>query len=301
MKKILFLTIITIITTSAIGQELKCKVLLNYGQVQGANKELFDALKKSTEEFMNTTQFTELTFEQNEKIDCSLNLMVKSYEDGIVGCEMQIQTRRPVWGSSYSTPLLNLRDVAMKFAYHEFDAIQPTPTYDNNLSAILSYYAYIIIGYTLDSYQKFGGDNCFEKAENIVNISQSRSEPESEGWQTFDKNAIRYELIRNIMDERFRPYRQYFYEYHRLGLDVMSVNAANGRAKIAKGLNILMETNRLQPQSRIIISFLDAKKDEYVNIFAQEGTEAERDMAYDVLTAINPTSTNTYKKIKERE
>lgn len=299
MKKLFLLIALAVFVTSN-AQELRCVLTVRHQQVQGTNQQVFEALKKSAENFINNTRWTDLTFKPNERIDCSIGITVKSYENNIMDCEIQVQARRPVWGSNYNTPLLNFRDVTVKFAFQEFDALSITPTYDNNLVALLSYYAYIIIGYNLDSFQKLGGNQAFTQAENIVNISQSRTEPESAGWKAFDKSGKRYELINNLLDERFRKFREYFYDYHRLGLDVMSSNVANGRAKIAEGLQSAMDINRLQPQAQAITTFTDAKKDEIINIFAKQGTDEEKNKAYDIMTAINPTSSNMYEKIKEK-
>lgn len=300
MKRLYYFAIVLFVSLTTNAQELKCVVTVRSPQVQGTNQQVFEALKKSAEELMNNTRWTDLTYKLNERIDCSLGMTIKSYDNGIMDCEMQIQARRPVWGSNYNTTLLNLRDVSIKFAYQEFDPLTLNTTYDNNLVAVLAYYSYIIIGYSLDSFQKLGGNQAFTQAENIVNLSQSRTEPESAGWRAFDKSGKRYELINNLLDERFRKFREYFYDYHRLGLDVMSSNVANGRAKIAEGLQSVMEVNRLQPQAQAIITFTDAKKDEIINIFAKQGTDEEKNKVYDIMTAINPISSNMYEKIKEK-
>ena len=298
MKKI-FLLIAIGICLNINAAELKCNVTVNASQVQGTNKQIFESLKKQIEDLMNNTNWTDLTFAPNEKIDCSIGLVVKSVADNLFTCEMQIQARRPVWGSNYSTTLLNFRDQSVNFTYQEFQPFNITGTYDDNITAILAYYAYIIIGYSLDSFQKLGGTPYFNQAENIVNLSQNRTGTEGDGWKAFTKNNKRYELVNNLLDERFRKFREYYYDYHRLGLDAMTSNTDNARAKIAEGLPVLKEVNRMQPQALAIISFLDAKGDEFVNIFSKRGTDAEKNMAYDVLTAINPTGTNRYEAIKK--
>lgn len=299
MKKI-FLLITLVVSFMANAQELRCNITVNHQQVQGTNQQVFDALKKSVENLMNNTRWTDMTFKEEEKIDCSLGIIVKKYEDNIMTCEMQVQARRPVWGSNYNTPLFNFRDISVAFAYREFDDMTITPDYKNNLVALLAYYAYVIIGYDLDSFQKLGGSGAFAQAENIVTVSQSRSEPENTGWKAFEKNGKRYELISNLLDERFRKFREYFYDYHRLGLDMMSTNVVNARAKIADGLQSLMDVNRLQPQAQAIVVFVDTKKDEIVSVFAKHGTSDEIAKVYDIMTAVNPTSVNIYDKLKEK-
>ena len=300
MQKITLLLVMLSLSLAVRTQELKCTITVRHQQVQGTNTNVFEALKKSSEDLLNTTRWTNLTYKPEERIECSMSIVVKSYENGIMDCELLVQARRPVWGSNYNTTILNFRDPSVKFAYQDFDALIVNQSFDKNLVAILAYYSYVIIGYSLDSFQKLGGNDAFSQAENIVNISQSRSEPESAGWRAFDKNGKRYELINNLLDERFGKFRQYFYDYHRLGLDMMSSNVDNGRAKIAEGLTSLEEINRLQPQAQAIISFIDAKKEEIVSLFAKHGTDEERNRVYNIMTTVNPSASTVYEKIKEK-
>lgn len=300
MQKITLLLVMLSLSLAVRTQELKCTVTVRHQQVQGTNTNVFEALKKSSEDLLNTTRWTNLTYKPEERIECSMSIVVKSYENGIMDCELLVQARRPVWGSNYNTTILNFRDPSVKFAYQDFDALIVNQSFDKNLVAILAYYSYVIIGYSLDSFQKLGGNDAFSQAENIVNISQSRSEPESAGWRAFDKNGKRYELINNLLDERFGKFRQYFYDYHRLGLDMMSSNVDNGRAKIAEGLTSLEEINRLQPQAQAIISFIDSKKEEIVSLFAKHGTDEERNRVYNIMTTVNPSASTVYEKIKEK-
>ena len=214
MQKITLLLVMLSLSLAVRTQELKCTVTVRHQQVQGTNTNVFEALKKSSEDLLNTTRWTNLTYKPEERIECSMSIVVKSYENGIMDCELLVQARRPVWGSNYNTTILNFRDPSVKFAYQDFDALIVNQSFDKNLVAILAYYSYVIIGYSLDSFQKLGGNDAFSQAENIVNISQSRSEPESAGWRAFDKNGKRYELINNLLDERFGKFSQYFYDYH---------------------------------------------------------------------------------------
>jgi len=299
MKHIL-LSIAIIFSVSLQAQELRCNVTINSSKIPGTNKQIFETLQKALNDLMNNHRFTDMTFAENERIECTFGIIVNQYEDNMFLCEMQVQSRRPVWGSSYSTTLLNFRDPSVNFTYFEFDPLFiNTNSLDNNLTAIMAYYAYIIIGLDLDSYQKFGGTPAFSMAEQIVNSSQSRSGSEGDGWRAFDKNGKRYELISNLVDERFRKFREFFYNYHRLGLDNMTTNIANARAKIAEGLSVLKEINRLRPQSQLIVSFFDAKADELVNIFAKHGTEKEKESVHQILTDLNPTNSNLYNRIKQ--
>ena len=281
------------------AQELKCTVTVNSDQIEGSNKQVFETLKTAIEEYMNQNRWTNMTFAEHEKIECSMLLVVKAVQDNLYLCEMTLQSRRPVYGSTFTTPLLNFRDENFTFSYQEFDRIEwQQNTFSTNLTAMLAYYCYLIIGHDLDSFQRLGGTPCFQQCEQIVTLCQSVSmdDKEQKGWTAFNSNRNRYALINNLLDEAFKKYRNYYYEYHRLGLDEMSANVTNGRARIAEGMPVLKEAYRARPATYVINTFLDAKSQELVDIFSK-GTDKEKKTVYDILTDIDPTRQSTYDKI----
>lgn len=281
------------------AQELNCTVTVNSDQIQGTNKEIFNTLKQSIEEFVNTLRWTNMTFQDKERIECSMLLVVKSIQDGIFNCEFTCQSRRPVYGTSYSTPTLNFKDNNFVFTYQEYDRLDyQQSTFTTNLTALLAYYCYLIIGYDMDSFSKLGGTPCFQACEQIVTAAQSASldNSESAGWKAFESNRNRYALINNLMDEAFKKYRSFYYDYHRHGLDEMVNNVANGRARIAKDINVLKEAYNARPATYVINAFLDAKAEELVNLFKQ-GTSEEKKMVYELLMDIDPTRQSTYDEI----
>lgn len=281
------------------AQELNCTVTVNSDQIQGTNKEMFNTLKQSIEEFVNTLRWTNMTFQDKERIECSMLLVVKSIQDGIFNCEFTCQSRRPVYGTSYSTPTLNFKDNNFVFTYKEYDRLDyQQSTFTTNLTALLAYYCYLIIGYDMDSFSKLGGTPCFQACEQIVTAAQSASldNSESAGWKAFESNRNRYALINNLMDEAFKKYRTFYYDYHRHGLDEMVNNVANGRARIAKDINVLKEAYNARPATYVINAFLDAKAEELVNLFKQ-GTSEEKKMVYELLMDIDPTRQSTYDEI----
>lgn len=304
-KKYLFVAVMMTMMsmTNIQAQELNCTVTINSDQIQGTNKAVFDQLQQSITEFINNNRWTNLTFAQNEKIECSMMIIVNAVQDNVYACEMQLQSRRPVYGSSYNSPLINFRDNNFVFTYQEFDRIEHQQnTFTTNLTAMLAYYCYLILGIDFDSYSRLGGTPFFQQCEQIVTMAQSASlqTGEQSGWRAFDSNRNRYALINNLMDEAFKKYREFFYEYHRLGLDEMSQNVANARARIANGIPVLREANRARPATYVINTFLDAKSDELVNIF-QRGTDAEKKQVYELLMDIDPTRQNTYEKITAKQ
>ncbi len=296
------LTIIVALLASVYlsAQELNCTVTINSDQIEGSNKQIFNTLKTSIEEYMSQNRWTNMSYAEHEKIECSMLIVVQKMEDNLFTCEMTLQSRRPVYGTTYTTPLLNFKDNSFTFTYQEYDRIEwQQNQFTTNLTAMLAYYCYLIIGHDQDSFQRLGGTPYFQQCEEIVNMCQSASMDNSEqrGWLAFESNKNRYALINNLLDEAFKKYRNYYYEYHRLGLDEMSGNVTNGRARIAEGMPVLKEAFRARPATYVINTFLDAKADELVDIFSK-GTDKEKKAVYELLMDIDPTRQNTYEKIQ---
>lgn len=283
------------------AQELNCTVTINTDAIEGSNKQIYETLKASIEEYVNHNKWTNMTYAEHEKIECSMLLVVKSRAEDLFLCDMTLQCRRPVYGTTYTTPLINFVDRNFNFAYQEYDRIEhQQDNFSTNLSAMLAYYCYLIIGHDQDSFQRLGGTPFFQQCEQIVNTCQSVSmgEQEQRGWLAFESNRNRYALTNNLIDEAFKKYRNYYYEYHRLGLDEMSNNVANGRARIAQGMPVLREAYRARPATYVINTFLDAKADELVDIF-RKGTDKEKKEVYEILMDIDATRQETYERIKE--
>lgn len=281
------------------AQELKCTISINSEQVQGSNKAVFTTLQQSMEEFVNTQRWTNMTFQEKERIECSMMIVVKSVQDNMFVCEFTCQSRRPVFGTTYTTPTLNIKDENFTFTYQEYDRMEfQTNTFTSNLTALVAYYCYLIIGHDMDSFAKLGGTPYFQVCEDIVTSAQSASLDNAEmvGWKAFESNRNRYALTNNLMDEAFKKYRAYYYDYHRHGLDEMVNNVANGRARIAKDIKVLKEAYNARPATYLVGTFLDAKSDELVNIF-KSGTAEEKKMVYELLMDIDPTRQDTYENI----
>lgn len=281
------------------AQELKCNISINSEQVQGSNKAVFTTLQQSMEEFVNTQRWTNMTFQEKERIECSMMIVVKSVQDNMFVCEFTCQSRRPVFGTTYTTPTLNIKDANFTFTYQEYDRMEfQHNTFTSNLTALVAYYCYLIIAHDMDSFAKLGGTPYFQICEDIVTSAQSASLDNAEmvGWKAFESNRNRYALTNNLMDEAFKKYRAYYYDYHRHGLDEMVNNVANGRARIAKDIKVLKEAYNARPATYLVGTFLDAKSDELVNIF-KSGTADEKKMVYELLMDIDPTRQDTYENI----
>lgn len=299
MRHIVAILALIAMSIAMTAQELKCTISINSEQVQGSNKAVFTTLQQSMEEFVNTQRWTNMTFQEKERIECSMMIVVKSVQDNMFVCEFTCQSRRPVFGTTYTTPTLNIKDANFTFTYQEYDRMEFQPnTFTSNLTALVAYYCYLIIGHDMDSFAKLGGTPYFQVCEDIVTSAQSASLDNAEmvGWKAFESNRNRYALTNNLMDEAFKKYRAYYYDYHRHGLDEMVNNVANGRARIAKDIKVLKEAYNARPATYLVGTFLDAKSDELVNIF-KSGTADEKKMVYELLMDIDPTRQDTYENI----
>ncbi|MDR1698608.1 MAG: DUF4835 family protein [Prevotellaceae bacterium] len=294
MKKI-FCLLSFIFCLAAQAQELNCRVSVNSSKLQGTNTQVFETLEKALTEFMSERRWTEYQYTPEERIDCSIMITVDEMpNDNTFGASLQIQARRPVFGSTYMSPLINMQDENFKFVYNEFEPIEFNEnTFGTNLSSVMAFYAYYIIGMYSDSFSKMGGTAVFRKAENIVTQAQSTTE---DGWKAYEGKRNRYDIIQSIVDDRVRRFREFYYEYHRLGLDEMGGNMNNARAAILKSMEALREVNKLMPASLTLQMFFDAKNEEIVGIFSG-GTPAEKTTVFALLKEVNIAQLSKYQEI----
>ena len=300
-RKLIHIIALLVCSLAIHSQELRCTVSINRDQVPSANQQTFQTLEQAITELMNTTKWTNLTFAEHERIDCQLMIVCKSVsETGLYTCEATIQASRPVYNTTYTSPLLNLKDKNFSFTWNMEPLNVQLTTFEANLPSMLAYYAYLILGYDADSYQRMGGTPYFQQCENIITLCQTASmeSVEQVGWQAFERNANRYSLCNNLLDEAFASIRQYYYEYHRLGLDEMANNVSNGRARIANGMKALKDSGKARMKNDILTVFLDSKSDELILIF-QGGTDQEKDYVFNLLMELDPTRSDNYERIKQ--
>jgi hypothetical protein len=295
MKKIISLLSFVFCFLSVQAQELNCQVSVNSAQMQGTNTQIYKTLEESLTAFLNERRWTANEYLPEERIDCSIMMTINEQPtDNQFVAELQIQARRPVFGASYMSPLINMRDEQFTFTYNEFDPIEFSESnFGSNLSSVMAFYAYYIIGVYSDSFSRLGGSTAFLNAENIVNMAQSTSEV---GWQVMSSDGNRYDVIRTVTDERMRAFRNFYYEYHRQGIDEMSGNMANARANILKSMDALREVNRIEPSSLTLQMFFEAKNDEIVGIFSG-GMPAEKTTVFNLLKEVNIAQLNKYQEI----
>ena len=277
------------------AQELKANITLNTEKIQGTNTEVFDVLKSSLDEFINNTSWTEYEYEEQERIACNFSFVVESYaEDGSFECTLMVQSLRPIYGSSYSTPVFKYQDNDVKFKYMAYDRLEyKEDNLDNNLTAIIAFYAYLIIGLDMDTMGELGGTEFLNKAQNIASGAQSLG---GTGWQSSTSTRNRFTIIDDYMNTALISVRQMMYSYHRKGFDIMFREADKGRAEIAASLEMLQSGYQERPLSYFPKLFTEYKQEELINIFSQ-GPVKERKKVVEILTGINPSLTSSWDKI----
>lgn len=285
------------VSSACFGQELNCIVSINATQIQTSDRGIFKDMKTSIEQFMNGRKWTNDTYKNHEKINCSLLLTItKMPSIGSFTASVQVQSARPVYNTNYSTLVLNFADRDWEFEYIESLPLEYNDnTYTSNLTSMLAFYAYVILGFDYDTFSELGGTPYFQKALAVVNNAQQSNRP---GWQQLGSNRNRYWLIENINNPQMQDLRKAIYSYHRLGLDVYDKNPDQSRQTILQGLKDIKKVRDINPNAILLISFMDAKSKEIANIFSEGNIQVRRE-AYDLITTIDPTNNNLYSKIIE--
>ena len=251
------------------------------------------------EQFVNERQWTDLQFQKNERIVCSLNITVTKYirEENRFECTALIQANRPVFNSAYTSTLYNNRDENFHFEFKQFDQLNFTDeNVDNQLTALLAYYAYLIIGLDLDSFSPMGGSEILQQCMYLVNNAQNLGFP---GWKSFEDSRNRFAIINDYLDGAMSPFRQLQYDYYRKGLDEMANNAERGRSEISTALEEdLKKAHEDKPLSLLPQIWTDFKRDELVNIYKGKGTQKEKERIYELLMGINASQNSSWEKIK---
>jgi hypothetical protein len=302
MRKIVVLLLILTISINLYSQEFRCNVQVVSQQIQGTNKQVFQTLQNAIYEFMNNRVWTDHVYTMEERIECNMmfNITEQMSADEFKGT-LTIQATRPVYNTNYNTATLNFVDNNIRFRYVEFAPLEfDLNSHLSNLTSILSFYAYFVLGLDYDSFSLLGGSTYFNNAERIVLNAQNAAES---GWKPMDDIAHknRYWLVKDMIDSDYEPVRAFNYRYHRLGLDVMDEKIAEGRAEITNSLELLQQVYRKRPDPYMYLLRLvfDAKVDEIVNVYTESYPE-ERNRAHDILVEVDKPNANKYKTILEQ-
>jgi hypothetical protein len=299
MPRIILLFALIYCSLGAAGQEFRCNVSVSSSRVEGTYKQVFESMRTDIYEFMNNRKWSDHVFTTDERIECTIFIQITEQisADEFKGT-LQVQLNRPIFNSSYDSPLLNIKDNDLQFRYVEFQSMEFDETSNSNpLTNILAYYANILLGFDYDTFSPLGGTAYFQKARDIVNRSQNARE---KGWRAFEGNFNRFWLVENLTNKAYGPFRELLYRYHRLGLDVMADKPDIGRSEIADALKNMQRVYRSKPDTYVNRIFFDAKSDELVNVFSKGSTD-EKGRVMVILTECDPSNTGKYDKIMDQK
>ncbi len=291
------LIIFLIICSPAISraQEFMCQVTVNSPQVEGTDKKVFQTLQTELYEFVNNRKWTNYVYKTEERIEGSIMITVTDrISTDQFKAKVNIVLQRPVYKTSYNTNLLNLVDKDFDFKYVEFEPlIFSEDTYTSNLTSMVAYYLYVMLGLDADSYSKFGGTMYYEKARSVVNAAQNSPD---RGWKAFESLKNRYWLVENLLNNTYSLFRDGIYSYHRMGLDLMSENMELGRAGVTECLDEVQKINREKTGLYITQLFLDAKRDELINIYSQ-AAPMDKTKIINIMKEVDPANSSRYQQI----
>ena len=277
------------------AQELNCQISVLTPQIQASDKSIYDKLQTDLRDFMNNRKWTQDEFLNQERIECSIVITISErVSTDQFKANIQISSRRPVYHSSYNSPMFNHQDNDFTFRYVQDQLVEfDEGNISSNLSAVLAYYAYIIIGLDYDSFSPMGGTFAFTKAQTIVNNAQALAD---RGWKAYESSRNRYWLVENLMNVSFRPLRDLLYSYHRLGLDKFEENATDSRVVVTNSIKELRKVYADKPNSFLMQSFFTAKADEIVNIYTGSQPNEKTEIV-PILSLIDPANSLKYQNI----
>lgn len=282
------------------AQELNARITINHSQIQGTDNAVFDELQQTLTQFVNDRQWTALQFQKNERIQCSFNITVTKYDKStnMFTCKAVIQATRTAYNSSYNTTIYSNQDNDFNFEYAQFDQLNfNEEAVDNQLTALMAYYAFLMIGINLDTFAPMGGEDVLQRCMNLANNCQNLNFP---GWKAFDNDRNRFAIINDYLDGAMKPFRQLQYDYYRNGLDEMATNADRGRTNISTAIEEnLKKCHEDRPMSLLPQIWTDYKRDELANIYKGKGTQKEKEQVYEILFGINASQNNAWQQIKE--
>lgn len=296
LHKIFFCIIFFLIEiTTVSAQEFNASVTIDSRQTGRANLQIFSTLKKSVEEFINKTNWTETNYEEHEKINCSFFIIVNSYDSKEFSASLQIQASRPVFESTYSSRLINLKDKDFSFSYTEFEPLNYNPnSFDSNLVSTISFYLYTILGLDADSFEKQGGTSYYKEANKIVSAARSSGRS---GWENQGNKFTRAKINQELLSKNYNGLRTAYYQYHRKGLDIMINDKKKAKVNIIEAIKSIRKVDQQRPNSSIVRAFFDAKASEILNVL-NGGPKTDIAEVKSMLYKMAPVHSRKWKRIK---
>lgn len=298
INRLLFLFLLVAVPFAGGAQEFNARVTINSDKMQGSNKQVYTILQKTLNEFINNKQWTDATFASNERIDCTITIIINERPaESSFKAEIQIQARRPVYDSNYTTTIMNFRDMQLDFDYVESEPLEYTEnTLNSNLTATIVFYMNVILGLDFDSFSPKGGNGFYQQAMQIVSLAQAQ--PSWNGWKAFDSDRNRHSLATALTENTSDLFHQLWYDYHRKGLDEMAANPDRGRTTIISSLYSLNKIKSARPASVLVQLFADTKLDEVVSIYSK-ATMQEKKEGYTLLSGLYPALTTHLEPLKK--
>ncbi|HEY9114018.1 MAG TPA: DUF4835 family protein [Bacteroidales bacterium] len=296
IRKLLFISILMLLFGNVSSQEFLCKVQVLAPKIEGVDQSVFDAMKNSIFEFMNDRKWSELNVTVNERIECTFVVTITAAAQGgdQFKANLNVVLQRPIYGTSYMSLLTNIVDNDINFNYIPFQPmIYSDNTYNDNLTQVLAFYAYFLLGMELDTYAKYEGTPFYQKAQAVAITAQSSNEP---GWQAFASQKNRTLMVENFLNQTYQAQRDFLYEYHRNGLDIMSKDVEGGRSEITKTLGYLKTIYDLNPNIYSYQILLEAKRQEIIDIYS-EATPSEQIEMINIMTEIDPPNGDKYEAV----
>ncbi|WP_438977217.1 DUF4835 family protein [Polaribacter sp.] len=295
MRKLFFL-IGLLFSLSGISQELNCLVNINYEQVAGSNRQIFQTLETALKEFINQTKWTNRVVKPEERVDCAMNIIITSRNDNTFDATLQVQSNRPVYGSSYTTPVLNLKDNEFTFRYNEFEPlIYNRNSFDSNLVSTIVFYVYTILGVDADTFSEFGGETELKEAENVMLQAQQSG---LATWQNVVGKQNRFLLIDNLLSPKLKTFRSVMYKYHIQGLDNFASSKNFAKQTIEDSIISMESLFNKTVGNYLIRLFFDAKADEIVNIYSEGPKTRRGPNIAEILKRISSTNNSKWRNIE---
>ena len=293
-KNLLFVPIF-FVSIFSYAQELNCSVYINAEQTGQPNNQVFRILETQLTEFINTTAWTDKSYKNQEKIECNMSIIISNFDSNLFTATIQIQSSRPVYGSSYTSPIYNYNDKQFNFSYVEFQPLVfNINSFTSNLISVIAFHVYTIIGLDADTFELNGGEPYFAIAKQIVNIAATSG---FRGWKSTDGKQSRYSLNDALISQVYSEFHSAMYEYHINGLDLMSTSPRTAKTNIAGAINILKGINDRRPNSYLLRTFFDAKSDEIQSVFS-DGPAVDITSLINNLNRMAPTKRSNWAEIK---
>tara|TARA_R110000868_G_scaffold61215_3_gene186157 strand:+ start:360 stop:1250 length:891 start_codon:yes stop_codon:yes gene_type:complete len=294
MRKYIILVLLITLPFVSKAQELNAVITVNSDQVGQTNQQIFKTLERSLNDFVNKTKWTNRTYTEVEKLNVRMFVTVTEYQNNRFKASIQLQSSRPVYNTSYESPVFNYKDNQFNFEYTEFQPLVFNENvFDSNLVGVVAYYAYIMLGIDADTFELNGGTDFYRKAQNIVTQAQGSS---AAGWSQDTSERTRFELVDNLLSNTFKEYRVAMYNYHRKGLDILADNNSTGKQVIAGTMRLLETLVKRRPNAFLIQTFFDAKSEEIQNVFS-DGPKVDIVQLKETLNKIAPLYSSTWNAI----